>query len=168
MKQIYTKTGDEGMTSLRGGVRVAKDDVRIETNGQLDLLCSHLGEVRAMMDAGEARGLIYDVQRELMVIMSHVATPDGAENPRQHHAVELTQRLEQAIDSLRMPTGFVVPGETLLSARLHVARAQARTAERRLWTLHRDHPQRTDVLRLMNRLSDYLFALAVAYEPQNH
>lgn len=152
MKEIYTKTGDAGMTSLRGGVRVPKDDLRIETNGQLDMLNSLLG--MCLIDNGP---LIEAVQRELMAVMSHVATPDGEKNPRQLHCDELTARMEQAIDQLRgeAPTGFVVPHGIL-----HVARAQARTAERRLWTLHREHPLDESILRMMNRLSDYLFALA--------
>lgn len=79
MKQIYTKTGDQGTTSLRGGQRVPKDDPRIEANGQLDMLNALLGLLPA--DA-----LLSDVQRELMVVMSHVATPDGQQNPRQLHA----------------------------------------------------------------------------------
>ena len=152
MKEIYTKTGDAGMTSLRGGVRVPKDDLRIEVNGQLDMLNSLLGV--CSIDNGQ---LIEAVQRELMVVMSHVATPDGEKNLRQLHCDELTARMEQAIDQLRgeAPTGFVVPHSIL-----HVARAQARTAERRLWTLHREHPLDESILRMMNRLSDYLFALA--------
>ena len=154
MKQIYTKTGDLGQTSLRGGVRVAKDDVRIEANGQLDMLNALLGMV--VDDVTEEAGaLLRDVQRELMVVMSHVATPDGAQNPRPLHCDELAQRMEQAIDAARRPTGFVIP-----SGLIHVARAQCRTAERRLWTVHREHPLDLSILRMVNRLSDYLFVLA--------
>ena len=154
MKQIYTKTGDGGETSLRGGVRVPKDDLRIEVNGQLDMLNSLLGLLPE--DA-----LIDDVQRELMVVMSHIATPDGQANLRQLHCDELTVRMEAAIDQVRDngATGFVVP-----KGIVHVARAQARTVERRLWTLHRSHPLDPSILRMMNRLSDYLFAMSLKYE----
>ena len=153
MKNIYTKTGDEGMTSLRGGVRVPKDDIRIETNGQLDMLNSLLGML-------PEEPLIADVQREMMVVMSHVATPDGQQNPRPLHCEELAQRMEEAIDQMKgeMPKGFVVPRGII-----HVARAQCRTAERRLWALHREHPLDESILRMMNRLSDYLFCLS-AYQ----
>lgn len=149
MKTIYTKTGDEGMTSLRGGERVPKDDLRIEVNGQLDMLNSLLGMI-------PADDLIEGVQRELMVVMSHVATPDDQENLRPLHCDELTARMEQVIDSIDIPKGFVIPRGIL-----HVARSQARTAERRLWTLHREHPLNTSILRMINRLSDYLFALSI-------
>jgi ATP:cob(I)alamin adenosyltransferase len=164
MKQIYTKTGDEGMTSLREGVRVPKDDLRIETNGQIDQLNAYLGVVRSMLDETQNSTflqIILSVQRELMTVMSHIATPDGSVNPRELHAAEITAQLEQAIDQANFQGGFVVPGGgSQLSAFIHLARTQARTVERRLWSLNREHPVNRDVLVMMNRLSDYLFVLA--------
>ena len=162
MKQIYTKTGDEGMTSLRDGVRVPKDDPRIETNGQIDQLNAHLGVVRSMLhDDDENSRLILALQRELMTVMSHIATPEGCINPRELHAHEIIAQLEQAIDSANYQGGFVVPGgRSQLAAFIHLARTQARTVERRLWSLHREHPINSDVLVMINRLSDYLFVLA--------
>ena len=197
MKQIYTKTGDEGTTSLRGGVRVPKDDPRIEANGQLDMLNSMLGvlseelrvkseEFATAVESSAGTGavanyslftlhsslptlhsslftlhssLIKDIQQELMTVMSHVATPDGTVNPRPLHCDELTARMEQAIDAMtgQKPTGFVVP-----TGFAHVVRAQCRTAERRLWTVHRQHPLDASILRMMNRLSDYLFIVPLA------
>lgn len=149
MKQIYTKTGDTGTTSLRDGIRVNKDDLRIEANGEIDMLNSLIG----LMAEGDQ--LLTDIQRELMTVMSHVATPDGKQNPRQLRCDELTTRMEQVIDASKTPTGFVLPRGIA-----HVARAQCRTAERRLWTVHRQHPLDESILRMMNRLSDYLFVLA--------
>ena len=164
MKQIYTKTGDKGMTSLRDGVRVSKDDPRIETNGQIDQLNAHLGIVRSMLDETQdfaSLQLILAVQRELMAIMSHIATPDGGVNPRELHAQEIIAQLEQAIDRADYKGGFVVPGGgSQLAAFIHLARTQARTVERRLWSLNREHPVNDDILVMMNRLSDYLFVLA--------
>lgn len=164
MKQIYTKTGDEGMTSLRDGVRVPKDDPRIETNGQIDQLNAHLGVVRSMLDETQdvaSLQLIHAVQRELMVVMSHIATPEGSVNPRELHAHEIAAQLEQAIDNADYQGGFVVPGGgSQLAAFIHLARTQARTVERRLWSLNREHPVDNGILVMMNRLSDYLFVLA--------
>lgn len=153
MKHIYTKTGDNGTTSLREGVRVEKDDLRIEVNGQIDMLNSLIGLI------AEGNELLTDIQRELMTIMSHVATPDGKQNPRQLHCEELTTRMEQAIDAANTPKGFVLPRGIA-----HVARAQCRTTERRLWTLSRQHSIDPSILTMMNRLSDYLFALAIEKE----
>ena len=162
MKQIYTKTGDEGMTSLRDGVRVPKDDSRIETNGQIDQLNAYLGVVRSMLGDDDAnRNLILAVQRELMTVMSHIATPDDGINPRELHSADIISQLEQAIDHADYQDGFVVPGGgSNLSAFIHLARTQARTVERRLWSLNREHPVNNDILVMMNRLSDYLFVLA--------
>lgn len=150
MKQIYTKTGDAGTTSLRDGVRVNKDDIRIEANGEIDMLNSLIG----LMAEGDQ--LLTDIQQELMTVMSHVATPDGKQNPRQLHCDELTTRMEQAINASKTPAGFVLPRGIA-----HVARAQCRTAERRLWTVHRQHPLDESILRMINRLSDYLFVCAL-------
>ncbi len=75
MKSIYTKTGDTGTTAIREGVRVYKDDPRIEANGQTDHLNSLLGIVRSLLPAeSEAAVMIRDIQRELMVVMSHVVS----------------------------------------------------------------------------------------------
>jgi ATP:cob(I)alamin adenosyltransferase len=157
MKQIYTKTGDEGQTSLRGGERVAKDDPRIEANGQIDMLNALIGTIAEGLTADDPTSrLLLVVQRELMTVMSHIATPSGAYNPRPLHCDELTAAMEQAIDAVKAPRGFVVP-----SGIIHVARAQCRTAERRLCTLNRQHPVDPAILSMMNRLSDYLFALAI-------
>ena len=162
MNQIYTKTGDQGMTSLRDGVRVPKDDLRIEVNGQIDQLNAHLGIVRSML-AGDTVNteLIHTVQRELMFIMSHIATPDGHDNPRELHGAAIATQLEQAIDCADYQGGFVVPGGgSLLAAHIHLARTQARTVERHLWSLNREHRVNNDIMVMMNRLSDYLFILA--------
>ncbi len=162
MNQIYTKTGDEGMTSLRDGVRVPKDDLRIEVNGQIDQLNALLGVIRSMLDDDQENcNLVLTIQRELMTVMSHIATPDASVNPRELHCSELIVLLEQAIDKAGYQGGFVIPGGgSRLAAFVHLARTQARTVERRLWSLHREHPVDNAMLVMMNRLSDYLFVLA--------
>ena len=166
MNKIYTKTGDEGMTSLRGGVRVAKDDLRIEVNGQIDHLNACIGVARSFMEPDSVfERLLTDVERCLMTVMSHIATPPGAVNPRQINAGALTMLMEQAIDHLTdlhgTPAGFTVPGGQGATPFLHLARTQARTVERRLWTLHRTYPVDPAVMRMVNRLSDYLYALTL-------
>lgn len=163
MKAIYTRTGDAGQTSLRDGVRVDKDDLRIEVNGQIDHLNALLGLARGLDLADEDKALLRRVQSGLMVIMSHIATPDGSANPRQLHVEELTTALEQTIDRLTdgRTMGFTIPGDQQQTALLHVVRTQTRTVERRLWTLHRQHPQPATVLTFFNRFSDYLFALTL-------
>jgi len=162
VKQIYTKTGDTGSTSLRGGVRVAKTDPRIEVNGQIDHLNAWLGVVRTMLNGDDDnQAIVHRVQQELMAIMSHIATPDGMNNPRPLHCDELTQQLECAIDRMPHDGGFVVPGGgSSLAAFTHLARTQARTVERRLWSLNETHPVHSSIVVMINRLSDFLFTLA--------
>lgn len=165
MKRIYTRTGDKGTTGIHGGTRVAKDDIRIEANGTLDELNAVIGIVRSLLPAGDAwQELLHALQRELMVVMSHVATPSGVVNPNPLSAAELTLRCEQEMDAmtaeLRDTGYFLLPGGTPVSAQLQFARTIARRAERRLWTLHRQDPVDEDILRFINRLSDLFFVMA--------
>ena len=161
---IYTKRGDTGRTSLLDGERVAKDDIRVEANGQLDELNSLLGIVTASMQADDVElARLQTIQRLLMAVMGLIA--DGRNRPFDYAPIDdMTTALEHFIDeqSGNAHFAFIVPGGSLLSAFLHYARAKARTCERRLWTLRRDYPLDERVMRLMNRLSDYLFTLAVA------
>ncbi|MBO7562444.1 MAG: cob(I)yrinic acid a,c-diamide adenosyltransferase [Bacteroidales bacterium] len=163
MKDIYTKTGDKGTTSLKGGTRVPKDDIRIEANGMIDLLNSQLGLVRAASVDKTEKEILLSIQKELMIIMSHVATPEGIENTKILHCNELTKRIEEYIDGIPSPDGFVIPGENLLSSQIHIARSTARTVERRLWTLNREYPVKEEILVFFNRLSDCLFAMALKH-----
>ncbi|MBO7553356.1 MAG: cob(I)yrinic acid a,c-diamide adenosyltransferase [Bacteroidaceae bacterium] len=165
MNKIYTKTGDEGMTSIRGGIRVPKDHPRIEANGALDELNAMLGVARTLMSADDDRqALLTEIIHELMRVMSHVATPVGKTNPRTLHVVELTVKMEQLIDEVQAKTTssrhFILPGGTPLSAHLQWVRTVCRRAERRLWTLHREELLNPDILKFINRLSDTLFAMA--------
>lgn len=165
MKRVYTKTGDKGMTGIHGGTRVPKDDIRIEANGCLDELNAVIGIVRSMLPAEDGgQELLRDIQREIMVVMSHVATPSGVANPNPLSAAELTLRCEQEMDAMtaRLTDNgyFLLPGGTPASAQLQFARTVARRAERRLWTLHRQDPVNEDILRFINRLSDLFFVMA--------
>ena len=167
MKKVYTKTGDERLTSLRNGVRVPKDDIRIEANGTIDLLNALIGKLRMMPEVGdEWKSYLQDIQKELMTVMSHVATPQDKSNPRTLHVNELTERMEQKMDEMmaRMEeyTHFILPSGSLASAEIHIARTIARQAERRLWTVNREYPVDPSVMRFMNRLSDFLFVMTKA------
>ena len=164
MNKIYTKTGDEGMTSIRGGVRIPKDHPRIEANGMLDELNAMLGVARTLMPKDDERqALLTEIIHELMRVMSHVATPQDKTNPRQLHVDGLTERMEQRMDEVMAKIEehghFIVPTGSIASAEIHIARTIARQAERRLWTVNRDYPIDPSVMRFMNRLSDFLFVM---------
>ncbi len=141
--RIYTRGGDKGRTGIHGGERVDKDDIRIEANGTLDEVNAQIGIVRALLPPEhEWQDVLGKIQRELMVVMSHVATPSAIRDKNPNSLSEdLVSFCEQQIDLL---TGqmqdngfFILPGGTLISAHLQLARTVARRAERRLWTLYR-------------------------------
>ncbi|MBQ7576052.1 MAG: cob(I)yrinic acid a,c-diamide adenosyltransferase [Bacteroidales bacterium] len=170
MKRIYTRTGDAGTTGIHGGERVAKDDVRIEANGALDELNCHIGIIRSMLPEQSGQGISFDAplqecQQILMALMSLVATPSAkrAQNPNSLPD-NLIPDIESQIDRFTAEAGesvhFILPGGTPLAARMQLARAVCRRAERRLWTLHRQDPLPEEILRYINRLSDLLFVMA--------
>lgn len=170
MKRIYTRTGDAGTTGIHGGERVAKDDVRIEANGALDELNCHIGIIRSMLPEQSGQGISFDAplqecQQILMALMSLVATPSAkrAQNPNSLPD-NLIPDIESQIDRFTAEAGesghFILPGETPLAARMQLARAVCRRAERRLWTLHRQDSLPEEILRYINRLSDLLFVMA--------
>lgn len=162
---IYTKSGDQGITGLRDGQRVPKDDPRIEVNGEIDELNSLLGMVRASFQPVRPdEDGIRKIQLMLMDMMSWIATLPSSCSPDFHQDLDnLTKTLEQRMDELSAKGNFqfVVPGDIPAKAILHVARSRTRTVERRLWSLNRTYPINPGILRFFNRLSDYLFVLSV-------
>lgn len=166
MRRLYTRTGDEGTTGINGGLRLPKDDIRIEANGCLDELNAMLGIVRSMMKVDDSRSdRLQQIQTWLMVCMSHVATlsDQRPQNPNplpEAMDAYCEQWMDEVMPMLGDSSFFVLPGGTLVSAHMQYARTLARRAERRLWTLHRQDPLPRQILLFMNRLSDLLFVLA--------
>ena len=170
--KIYTRSGDKGKTGIHGGQRVDKDNIRIEANGCLDELNSMLGVVRAYLpDKHDFDGLLFSIQTEIMVVMSHVATPSDIreKNPNKlnEEIVAFCElQIDQYSEKLEDSRFFVLPGGNLVSSHLQLARTIARKAERRLWTLNREDEVPVIILQFINRLSDLLFVMA-RYEMQS-
>lgn len=164
--RIYTRGGDKGCTGIHGGERVDKDDIRIEANGTLDEVNAEIGVVRALLPAGhEWHDLLGKIQREMMVVMSHVATPSAIRDKNPNALSEdLVAFCEQQIDDLSAKIEdngyFILPGGSPVSAHLQLARTIVRRAERRLWTLNRKDPVSPEILQFVNRLSDLFFIMA--------
>ncbi len=163
---VYTKTGDKGTTGIHGGERVHKDDIRIEANGSIDELNSIIGVVRAHLPkTHEWQEFMYKLQREMMVLMSLVATPSRIfeKNPNTFDD-SLIAECEKLMDDMSNKMGksrdFLLPGGNLVSANLHLARTFARRAERRLWTLHKQDHVQQEILVFFNRLSDLFFVMS--------
>jgi cob(I)alamin adenosyltransferase len=175
--KIYTRKGDDGTTGLWYGGRVPKFHGRPEAYGSVDEAASALGLARAAAERDSELFVdILRVQNELFVAGAELATaPDAAE--RLEPGVSKVTRdmvdaleadIDRYMDRVDLPPKFTIPGGTELSARLDVARAAVRRAERRVAAL-KDGGDLADetVLTYLNRLSDALFAMArVADEPE--
>ena len=165
--RIYTKGGDKGQTGIHGGQRVDKDDIRIEANGCIDELNSMIGVVRSFLPTDhEWQNLLFKIQTEIMLIMSHVATPSAIreKNPNELDP-NIVSFIEKQIDRLTKQIEdkndyFILPGGNLVSSHLHLARTIARRSERRLWSLNKKDELPSIILQFMNRLSDLFFIMA--------
>lgn len=165
--KVYTRTGDKGMTSLVGGVRIRKDDVRLEAYGTVDELSAHLGLLASLMpeDDGE-RDMVLLIQNTLFNVCTHLATDQSKTQlyPSARLPEDAVQQLEQHIDRLmgELPEaqGFILSGGTQAAAQAHVCRTVCRRAERCIVTLAEVAVVGEEVQQYINRLSDYLFALA--------
>jgi cob(I)alamin adenosyltransferase len=168
--KIYTRKGDDGTTGLWYGGRVPKYAGRPEAYGCVDEAASALGLARAAADRdGELYADILRLQNELFMAGAELATAPQAAGRLEEGVSKVTaamvERLESDIDRymdrVELPPKFVIPGGTELSARLDVARAAVRRAERRVAALKDEGDLADDtVLTYLNRLSDALFAMA--------
>lgn len=171
INRVYTRTGDAGTTRLAGGQEVQKTSSRIAAYGTLDELNASLGlvaeEIRRTPDAEALDAMfrkIRRVQNELFDLGGELAVLPEDRHPQQQVIAETdVERLEQEMDAANagLPTlrSFILPGGGMLSAFLHQARTVCRRAERCLVALHAEEPQRSECLRYVNRLSDWLFVL---------
>ena len=162
---LYTRTGDEGYTSLLGKEKVPKYDLRPEAYGTVDEASAFMGLVRAeATTSDQTKGLLLESQRDLWVLMGELATAPGVELPKRI-AADRTTWLEQETDKLGAETPpltqFVIPGDNKVSALLDVARTVIRRAERHVARLmHAGDLDNDEIFRYLNRLSSLLFALA--------
>ena len=163
--KIYTKKGDKGNTGLYGGERVSKHHLRLEAYGDLDELNSHLGHLRDLIDIQQ--DILLKIQDQIFSMGSHLATPSSA--TRQLSQLpklddELTELLEKEIDLLNeeLPpmTHFILPGGHPHVSICHITRTVCRRAERKTSLLADNVEVPEEILRFINRLSDYLFVLA--------
>ncbi len=165
MANIYTKTGDEGQTSLFGGKRVTKNSLRVECYGTVDEANSILGLAYSQTQKAEIKKYIKSIQEKLFVV--------GAELASDEHGLSMLQGkvnnkdveyLESIIDNCYAITGrqtaFVIPGINQASSSMHVARTVVRRAERAVITLKETENVREELLKYINRLSDAVYALA--------
>ena len=177
---VYTKTGDNGTTSLVGGRRVKKYDRRVEAYGSVDELNSHVGLLAAMLlsksidskNASDAckqfellNNQLKQIQNRLFVIQTLLATEEEETYKKlpQLLASDISD-MEQWIDTIeaRLPklSSFVIAGGSIEAAEAHVARTVCRRAEREIVRLADNEPVEENLMKYINRTSDYLFVLS--------
>jgi cob(I)alamin adenosyltransferase len=165
LTRIYTRGGDRGETSLGDGSRVPKLDCRIGAFGTVDELNSHLGLVLAGEVPDGFRAWLERIQNDLFDVGADLSVPFGVTD-RLRMTQAAVDELERLCDELNAPLpelrSFVLPGGTEAAARLHVARAVCRRAEREALVADGEHGINPLVLTYLNRLSDLLFIAARA------
>jgi len=163
--KIYTKTGDQGQTSLIGGTRVPKHHIRIESYGTVDELNSWIGMLRDQTTDENTLSLLIEIQDRLFTIGSLLAAdPEKNKMELPQIAESDIAVLERAIDTINeeVPTmkSFVLPGGHPAVSHCHVARCVCRRAERNVIHLTETAPVDPLIVKYLNRLSDYLFMLS--------
>ncbi len=164
--RIYTKTGDDGTTGLIGGTRVKKYDIRLEAYGTVDELNSHIGLILATDIDSRSREVLTEIQSKLFIIGAQLATDDHASEFRKQipctekDIEKLEGEMDNMFEELPKLDHFILPAGTIGTAYAHVARTVCRRAERRIVELAKKADVNTNLIKYINRLSDYLFVLA--------
>ena len=162
--KVYTKTGDAGTTSLVGGKRVPKDCARLESYGTIDELNAHVGLLLTYVSENQDRECLISIQNRLFVVGAQLAT----EAPNVPSSVitdddvtNLENNIDKASEGLPKWRGFTLPGGCREAAQAHVCRTVCRRAERRILTLNSEEKVDPQLLKYINRLSDYFYVLAL-------
>tara|TARA_B110000014_G_C19902671_1_gene467037 strand:- start:42 stop:578 length:537 start_codon:yes stop_codon:yes gene_type:complete len=161
--KIYTKTGDEGKTSLFDNSRVWKSDERIRSYGAIDELNSSIGIALSLELDPEIKDIMIRIQNDLFIVGSDLANPNMSDK-KIRTTLEMVTFLEQKIDvlesSLKPLTSFILPGGTLLASIIHLSRTISRRAETHVVELSKNEEINKVAAIYLNRLSDLMFVLA--------
>ncbi len=163
--KIYTKKGDKGETSLLGGSKVKKDNIRLEAYGTVDELNAFIGHIHDQEISENHKAILLKIQNQLFNLGS-ILSFDGKKS--QINLPEITKRniqmLETEIDKMEEKLAplkdFILPSGHAISSLCHIARTVCRRAERRVVELQAKEKISSNCLEYLNRLSDYLFVLA--------
>jgi cob(I)alamin adenosyltransferase len=169
LNKIYTRTGDDGTTGLVDGSRCPKHSARIAAMGLVDEANSAIGLAICALPGEAERALLTRVQNDLFDLGADLATPaaDGDFTPSEmvlrivpSQPAWIETQIDALNERLEPLTSFVLPGGSEAAARVHVARATTRAAERAMVALAAQDPVNPAALAYINRLSDLLFVLA--------
>ncbi len=163
LTRIYTRGGDKGKTSLGGGGRVAKHDIRVAAYGAVDEANAAVGVAR-LQASGDADERLRRIQADLVDLGADLCRPgtdgDGALRMTQGQVDRLEAEIDSINGDLEALDSFVLPGGTALAAQLHMARTLTRRAEREMTALAALQPVNPLAMHYINRLSDHLFVLS--------
>lgn len=174
--KIYTKTGDKGETSLMGGQRVRKDDIRLEAYGTVDELNSFIGMIRNFISDDYDKNLIYFIQNRLFDIGAFLAAEEeNAEFPLpvlRSVSAEDAKIIEQAIDrferDLPKLENFIIPAGSEIISWCNISRTVCRRAERKIVSIDEKDKKNDEIIIFINRLSDLLFVMGRKYANVNN
>lgn len=165
--KIYTKTGDKGQTSLFGGERVGKNNIRIQAYGSLDELNSFIGFAITQVKNEKIKQVLFNLQNKLFIVGSDLATPSTEKNKKlniQRTPAEFITEIEMLIDEfsadLEELKNFILPGGSAGAALLHICRTIARRAEREIVELKQSEQITENIIIFTNRISDLFFVLS--------
>lgn len=160
--KVYTRTGDEGQTSLISGVRVSKCSPRVEAYGDIDELNAALGMARNHVKDTELLDIIIRIQNDLFIVGADLASPPDINVPRisAQRVEELENIIDKLLEELEPLKEFILPSGSPGGSYLHFCRTVSRRAERRIVSLIEQEDINTVSLIYVNRLSDLLFVMA--------
>lgn len=164
--KIYTRTGDDGTTGLIGGSRVKKHNIRLESYGTIDELNSYIGVIRSMQTDQHADQILEVIQNKLFVIGANLATDESIslvkkQLPCKKADIELLEKeMDRMNNDLPELRNFILPGGSQAASFCHVARTVCRRAERKIVELAENAEVDANLIKFVNRLSDYLFVLS--------
>ena len=169
LNKIYTRTGDKGTTGLVDGSRIAKHAARMEAVGSVDEANSAIGLAVVALAGSVHAAALTRIQNDMFDLGADIATPGDDFTPSQMalrivaaQATWLEGEIDALNEALSPLASFILPGGSEAAARVHVARASVRRAERAMTALAAEEPVNPAALAYINRLSDYLFVLARA------
>ena len=160
--KIYTKTGDKGQTSLYDGTRVDKDSIRVESYGTIQELNSYIGLGMHQINEEEHK-VLFNIQRDLFYIGSELATKNTEKLNKvvtDNDIKNLENIIDKYMGEAKGIDSFIIPGTSLASAHLHIARTICRRAERIIISLSKIEEVNPMLIKYINRLSDALYAIA--------